>query len=304
MREQHTQDSNLQHNHAHKSRLELETQHTESVTQIELKSLTQRIKCVESESRSLRMSLESLVYGSMCLGVPFIAPRQLGAVGDQFGRPSLTSVEWCTGQCGAPPDSHCHVRCTISFQIGRNRLLLLGAGWRTGHCPVHTGQSGATSRPLERATCRALIARTTVGAGAVGSSDSPVHHWTVRWILATSPFSFLESDEFVADDSPDSLVHHWTVRWIIAAQLRRFPRAASSSSTSQGHRTLSSANSAEKRRNELEKSWLCTANFSSAWHTGHCPVHHRTVQCARPSWSWLYTPNSFPIRFFSSQHCF
>jgi hypothetical protein len=180
MREQHTQDSNLQHNHAHKSRLELETQHTESVTQIELKSLTQRIKCVESESRSLRMSLESLVYGSMCLGVPFIAPRQLGAVGDQFGRPSLTSVEWCTGQCGAPPDSHCHVRCTISFQIGRNRLLLLGAGWRTGHCPVHTGQSGATSRPLERATCRALIARTTVGAGAVGSSDSPVHHWTVR----------------------------------------------------------------------------------------------------------------------------
>jgi hypothetical protein len=40
-------------------------------------------------------------------GVPFIAPRQLEAVGDQFGRKFLPSVEWCTGQFGAPPDSHC-----------------------------------------------------------------------------------------------------------------------------------------------------------------------------------------------------
>jgi hypothetical protein len=40
MGEQHTQDSNPQHNHAHKSRLELETQHMEFATQTELKSLT------------------------------------------------------------------------------------------------------------------------------------------------------------------------------------------------------------------------------------------------------------------------
>jgi hypothetical protein len=40
LREQHTQDSNTQHNHAHKSRLELKTQHTEFATQMELKSLT------------------------------------------------------------------------------------------------------------------------------------------------------------------------------------------------------------------------------------------------------------------------
>jgi hypothetical protein len=50
---------------------------------------------------------ECLVSCSMRLGVPFIAPRQLGAVGDQHGRLSLPSVEWCTGQSGAPPDSHC-----------------------------------------------------------------------------------------------------------------------------------------------------------------------------------------------------
>jgi hypothetical protein len=107
MEEQHTQDSNPQHNHAHKPRLELETQHMESATQTKLNSLTQRNYCVETESGSLRMFLESLVFCSMRLGVPFIAPRQLGAVGDQFGRPFLPSVEWCTGQSGAPPDNHC-----------------------------------------------------------------------------------------------------------------------------------------------------------------------------------------------------
>jgi hypothetical protein len=53
------------------------------------------------------MFLVSLVYSSMHLGVPFIAPRQLGAVGGQLGRPYLPSVGWCTGQSGAPPDSHC-----------------------------------------------------------------------------------------------------------------------------------------------------------------------------------------------------
>jgi hypothetical protein len=53
------------------------------------------------------MFLVSLGDSSMRLGVPFIAPRQLGAVGGQQGRLSLASVEWRTGQSGAPPDSHC-----------------------------------------------------------------------------------------------------------------------------------------------------------------------------------------------------
>jgi hypothetical protein len=44
---------------------------------------------------------------SMCLGVPFIAPRQLGAVGGILGRQFLPSVGWRTGQSGAPPDIHC-----------------------------------------------------------------------------------------------------------------------------------------------------------------------------------------------------
>jgi hypothetical protein len=81
--------------------------HTEYTTQMELKSLSQGIECVKLESWSLRMLSECLGDSSMRLGVPFIAPRQLGAVGGQQGRPNLPSVGWCTGHTGAPPDSHC-----------------------------------------------------------------------------------------------------------------------------------------------------------------------------------------------------
>jgi hypothetical protein len=48
---------------------------------------------VKLESWSLKMLSECLDVFSMRLGVPFIAPRQLGAVEDQQGRLSLPSVE-------------------------------------------------------------------------------------------------------------------------------------------------------------------------------------------------------------------
>jgi hypothetical protein len=95
---------NPQHTHAHKSRLELKTRCREFTTQTELKSLTQQSKCVEAESRSLKIFYESLVFCSMRQGVPFIALRQLGAVGDQLGRQFLPSVGWRTRQSGAPSD--------------------------------------------------------------------------------------------------------------------------------------------------------------------------------------------------------
>jgi hypothetical protein len=75
MGEQHTQDSNLQHYHAHKPRLELETQHREYATQTELKSLTHRIKCVETKSGSLRMFLESLGILLHVPRGPFYSPK-------------------------------------------------------------------------------------------------------------------------------------------------------------------------------------------------------------------------------------
>ena len=70
--------------------------------------LSQRIECAELKSWCLGMLRESLVFSSMRLGVPFIAPRQLGAVESIPGRQFLPSVAWRTGQSGAPPDT---VRC-------------------------------------------------------------------------------------------------------------------------------------------------------------------------------------------------
>jgi hypothetical protein len=50
---------------------------------------------MESESGSLRMIREGFLFSSMRLGAHFIAPRQLGAVGGQLGRPNLPSDGWC-----------------------------------------------------------------------------------------------------------------------------------------------------------------------------------------------------------------
>jgi hypothetical protein len=143
---------------------------------MELKSLSQRIECARMESWCLGMIKECLDFSSMHLGVPFIAPRQLGAVGGILGRPKLPSVGWRTGQSGAPPDSTVHVRCTIFFHPWRSRPLQL---W---HRLAHRTLSGAHRtfrcpfRPLERATCRPRIWRPTVALAAVGSPDSPVNY--------------------------------------------------------------------------------------------------------------------------------
>ena len=89
-----------------KPQLELTTQLEEFSTQMVLKSLSQRIECARMESWCLEMIKECLGYSSMCQGVPFIAPRQLGAVGGNLGRQFLPSVEWRTRQSGATPDRH------------------------------------------------------------------------------------------------------------------------------------------------------------------------------------------------------
>jgi hypothetical protein len=145
-------------------------------TRTELKSLRKSIKCAETECGRFRMLKVCLGDSSMRLGVTFIAPRQLGAVGGILGRQFLPSVGWRTGQSGAPPTFTVHCLVRISFLKWRSRLLDLQAGWRTGHCPVHTGQSGAPSRQLAWATRRARIARPTIALAAVGSPDSPVNY--------------------------------------------------------------------------------------------------------------------------------
>jgi hypothetical protein len=152
----------------------------EFTARTELKSLTRLIKCVEMECGDLELLSECLSDSSMRLEVPFIAPRQLGAVGDNLGRLILPSVGWRTGQSGAPPDNHCS--CPVcDFLPFLAQPTIAAPGWlahrtlfgahRTVWCP---------SRPLARATRRPRIAQPTVALAAVVSLDSPVHHRTVR----------------------------------------------------------------------------------------------------------------------------
>jgi hypothetical protein len=130
------------------------------------------------------MLSECLGGSSMRLGVPFIAPRQLGAVEDQLGRPILPSVEWRTGQSGAPPDRSCRrsgARYPSIFVISDRCYSGLTGAPDTVRC---------TSCPLEKSTCRAKIERPTIGAGdrwLTGQSgappDSPVNYSHVAPLL-------------------------------------------------------------------------------------------------------------------------
>jgi hypothetical protein len=147
---------------------------------MELKSLSQGIKCAKLESWSLRMFLVSLGDSSMRLGVPFIAPRQLGAVGGQHGRLSLPSVGWRTGQSGAPPDSHCR-------RFGADLLPILAQttvadSWQLAHRTLSGAHRtvGAPCRPLAWATRRPRITQPTIALATISSPESPVHHQTVR----------------------------------------------------------------------------------------------------------------------------
>jgi hypothetical protein len=60
----------------------------------------------------------------MRLGVPFIAPRQLGAVESISRKQFLPSIAWRTGQSGAPPDT---VRCGYLSLFGEADRCSLGA---------------------------------------------------------------------------------------------------------------------------------------------------------------------------------
>jgi hypothetical protein len=138
---------------------------------MELKSLSQRIECVRMESWSLKIFLVSLGASSMRLGVPFIAPRQLGAVGGQQVRQLLPSVGWRTGHSGAPPDSHCRrsgadlfpflAQMTVAAPSWLAHRTLSGAH-RTVRCPLPTVGAGHAS-PADCAADRCAGGRWLTG---------------------------------------------------------------------------------------------------------------------------------------------
>jgi hypothetical protein len=95
-----------------------------------------------------------------CLVVPFIAPRQLGAVESISRRQFLPSVAWRTGQPGAPPDT---VRCRfLSFFGEADR-------WRFGAV-------GAPDSPVPLLTvgsCHASHADYATDCWLTGQSSAP-----------------------------------------------------------------------------------------------------------------------------------
>jgi hypothetical protein len=122
------------------------------------------------------MIKECLDVFSMRQGVPFISPRQLGAVESIVGRQFLPSVDWRTGQSGAPPDT---VRCGFVSLFGeadRCRFRAVGAPDTircTPDSPVP--QCDHWLGHASRAESSADRWRLTVG-----SPDSPVRHRTDR----------------------------------------------------------------------------------------------------------------------------
>jgi hypothetical protein len=201
--------------------------HIEFTARTELKSLTRSIKCMETECGDLELLSDCLGDSSMRLGVPFIAPRQLGAVGDQQGRQFLPSVGWHTGQSGAPPDSHCSMS-GADLLPNLAQPAVATPGWL-----AHQTLSGAhrivrcPSRSLARATRRPWIAQPTVALAAIGSPDSPGNYSHTPSLSPESGRSTLDSF-----GAPDTV-------------------------------------------------WYTTGQFGAP----------------RPSSSWLYTANSFPIYF-------
>jgi hypothetical protein len=137
------------------------------------------------------MFRECLVVCSMCLGVSFIAPRQLGVVEVPIGRQLLPSIGWHTGQSGAPSDmnSSCPVPDILPYWAHPTVGPSVPLAHRTVRCGQLTVGAGHASPTNCAADCwhRRLWLTGQFGA-----------HRTVRWILAATSLLFLESDEFVA----------------------------------------------------------------------------------------------------------
>jgi hypothetical protein len=125
-------------------------------------------------SQYLRVFKEYLVLCSMRLGLPFIAPRDLGAIWAPLGRLCLPSVHGRTGQSSAPSNSE---QCVIAFLVWWRRPLPTSSpmAHRTVWCGLVT-VSWAHMAPADRAADFWLSER--------------LAHRTVRWIIATAPWLF------------------------------------------------------------------------------------------------------------------
>ena len=109
----------------------------------------------------------------MRLGVPFIALRQLGAIGVPFGRQFLPSVGWRTRQSGAPPDmnSACPVPDLLPFLAK----------------PTVAPSVPLAHRTLSGAHRTVRCDQLNVGTGHASLVDFAANHWCGRlWLTGQS----------------------------------------------------------------------------------------------------------------------
>jgi hypothetical protein len=128
-----------------------------------------------------------MLSSSMHLGVPFIAPRQLEAVGDNLGRQFLPFVEWCTGQ--------------PLFMSGARSPSKSGPSDCCSSGPVGTPDSPVCPTDRWSETCVARRLRgSPLALATVGLPDSPV-------IYSHTTPPILETGYFIVDQpgAPDTV---------------------------------------------------------------------------------------------------
>jgi hypothetical protein len=219
-----THTSSQQYAHTHGQDLS-SNEYIKVLTRTELKSLRMSNECARTKCEWSRMLKVCFVYSSMHLGVPFIAPRQLGTVESIPGRQFLPSVDWRTGQSGAPPDTVWCEFLSCSGAADRWRFGAVGAPdtvWCTPDSPVPLQTIGLATR-------HARIAWPTVGSADCWLTGQSGAHRIVRWILAIRRRRISESGLFtraslahrtLSGAPPDSPVHpDWAESWLLEPSL-------------------------------------------------------------------------------------
>jgi hypothetical protein len=174
----------------------------------------------------------------MRLGVPFIAPRQLEAVGDNLGRLILPSVGWRTGQSGAPPDIYCS--CTVRDLLPILAQPTVADLWQLAHQTL-SGVHRTVRCPLS-----------TVGVGHASPADCAVD----RWLTGQS-------------DAPRDSSVNFSRTPLNFSRERRLCRGRLT-----GQSDAPPDSPVNYSRTATIESREQLVHLGLVWRTGHCPVHH------------------------------
>jgi hypothetical protein len=160
--------------------------------------------------------------------------------------------------------------------IALNHHIAVGDGccrWahRTVRCASHVTQ------PLGFGRCRPLEALSSSGTGQSGAAPDRYCSLPGAPLMGDSALPRTiahcssESSAFAVDRCAKELLLRWC--------------------TGQSGGTLNSPVNYSRAR--LEKPEGGKLGSLRSWCTGHCPVAHRTVRCARPGHSWFLAPFEF-----------